>query len=74
LVCINGYRQNARVLGRSCDANGNFAAIGDKNLGDFFAWGSHRPKPIDQKGGSIGSFLQQNGDFVRKTSKSGGAG
>ena len=74
LVGIDGDRENARVFGCSRDANGDFAAVGDENLGNFLGWGSHTLKPIDQKGSIIGSFSQQNCDFVRKTSKGGGSG
>ena len=74
LVGIDSDRENARVFGCSRDANCDFAAVGDENLGDFFGWGSHTLKPIDQKGSIIGSFSQQNRDFVRKTSKSHGSG
>ena len=69
LVGIDSDRENARVFGCSRDANCDFATVGDENLGDFLGWGSHTLKPIDQKGSIIGSFSQQNRNFVRKTSK-----
>jgi hypothetical protein len=73
LICIDGHRENARIFGGSRDANGNLATVRDQYLCDFLGWGSHNLKPIDQKGSFIGSFLQQNGDFVRKTSKATGS-
>ena len=46
-VRVNGDRANAQFVGGTEDANGNFAAVGDEQLGDLghrFRWGRGRER------------------------------